>query len=138
MELDVDRSERLAAYLRQVGITGRPFERLLARPDLLLDPAPVLGWWWYGLTQENVRTPTALAANYLLAGNPAPDGFLELARWWPKLTEEKRVANEEMVVANWSARRLVDYWSEEYPEVTDWMFIALKKLYFTDAGVLYS
>jgi hypothetical protein len=33
-----------------------------------------VGWWWYGLTQENVRSPTALAANYLLAGNPAPAG----------------------------------------------------------------
>ena len=104
----------MAAYLRQVGITGKPFERLLARPALILDPGQVLGWWWHGLTQENVRTPTALAANYLL----------ELARWWPKVTEEKRLASEEKVVANWSARRLVDYWAEEYPEITDWTFVA--------------
>jgi len=135
---DVDRSEELAAHLRQVGIVGKPFKNLLARPELILDPAPVLGWWWYGLTQENVRSPTALAANYLLAGNPAPAGFVELARRWPKVTEEKRLAVEEMVLANWPAGRLVDYWSEEFPEVTARTFIALKELYVrsrtSDAG----
>ena len=41
-----------------------------------------------------------------------------------------------MVLANWSARRLVDYWSEEFPEVTARTIIALKELYFADAGVL--
>jgi hypothetical protein len=107
---------------------------------LILDPGPVLGWWWYGLTQENVRSPTALAANYLLAGNRAPAGFLELARWWRKVAEEQREAIEDMVLANWTAKRLVDYWSEEFPEVTARMFIALKELYVrsrtSDAGVL--
>jgi hypothetical protein len=56
---------------------------------------------------EESDGPNYQVANYLLAGNPAPAGFLELARWWPKMTEEKRLAIEEMVLANWSARRLV-------------------------------
>jgi len=71
-----------------------------------------------------------------------PAGFLELARWWPKVTEEKRLALEEMVPANWAAGRLVDYWSEEFPEVTDRTFIALKELDVrsrtSDAGELDS
>jgi len=109
---------------------------LLARPKLILDPAPVLGWWWYGLTQENVRSPTALAANYLLAGNPAPAGFVELARWWPKVKEERRLAIEKIVLAYWKARQLVDYWSEEFPGVTARTFIAFKELYLADEGLL--
>lgn len=133
---DVGRSDTLASYLKQVGIRGKAYERLLARPDLLLEPAPVLGWWWYGLTLERVHNPMALAANYLLAGNPAPAGFLALARWWPTLTEEKRLAMEEMILANWSASRMVDYWSEACTEVTAGTIVALKELYLTEVGVL--
>ena len=83
-----------------------------------------------------MRSPTVLAANYLLAGNPAPAGFVELARWWPKVTEEKRLAIEKMVLAFWKARQLADYWSEEFPEVTARTFIALKELYKADEGLL--
>ena len=137
-EQEDGRSEKLADYLQQAGIVGPAYKKLLERPALLLDPAPVLGWWWYALTQGNVRNPTALAANYLLAGNAAPTGFVELVRFWPRLTAEQRLATEEMIERNWGAQEMVYYWSEKYPEVTMLTFIALKELYFVDPGVLYS
>ncbi len=130
------RSGKLADYLQQAGIVGPAYNKLLERPALLLDPAPVLAWWWYALTQENVRNPTALAANYLLAGNTAPAGFVELVRFWPRLTAEQRLATEEMIQRNWGAQEMVGYWSEKYPEVTMRTFIAMKELYFVDPGVL--
>jgi hypothetical protein len=129
-------NKALSGYLRHMGVSGRVYEKLVARPDLILDPAPVLAWWWYSLAQEGIRQPVALAIRCLLCHDPAPVGYLGLVRMWPEVTQEHRLAMEEMVQRNWGAEQLARYWSEHYSECTPRVIIALKELYLTDPAIL--
>ena len=129
-------NKQLSGYLRRMGVIGRAYKTLVARHDLILDPAPVLAWWWYALTQEDIRQPAALAISCLKRHDPAPAGFLDLVRLWPKVTPKHRLAIEEMVQRNWEAEQLARHWSKSYPECTARMFIALKELYLADPAAL--
>jgi hypothetical protein len=119
-----------------MGVIGRAYESLVTRQDLILDPAQVLAWWWYALAQEGIRRPVGLAVKCLLLCDPAPDGFLSLVRFWPKVTQEHRLTIEEMVQRNWEAKQLAHNWSKSYADCTARTFIALKELYLANPAAL--
>jgi len=119
-----------------MGVSGRVYEKLVARPDLILDPAPVMAWWYYSLAQEGIRQPVALAIRCLQCRDPAPVGYLGLVRMWPEVTQEHRLDIEEMVQRNLGAEQMARYWSEYYSECTPRVIIALKELYLTDPAIL--
>jgi hypothetical protein len=129
-------NKALSGYLRHMGVSGRVYEKLVTRPDLILDPAPVLAWWWYSLAQDGIRQPVALAIRCLQCHDPAPVGYLGLVRMWPEVTPEHSLAMEEMIQRNRGAEEMARDWSEHYSECTPRVIIAMKELYLTDPAIL--
>ena len=123
------RGESLPALLARIGINGSAGQRLLAREELLADPAPVLAWWWYCLVQEDLQLPAALAYS-CLASNVSPrSNFLELARAWPRVSAGDRAKIEKMLLRYPGCEKLAARWSKSYPGLTAGAFVALMWLY---------
>ena len=108
----------------------------MARQDLVLDPAAVLGWWWYALVQQGIDSPAGLTISCLEGPTQVLEGFSGLAHFWPEVTPDHRQEIEGMVQRNWGAAELAHHWSESYPRCTALSFIALKELYLADFDVL--
>jgi hypothetical protein len=129
-------NKTLSGFLQSMGVVGRVYKKLVSRPDLILDPAPVLAWWYYSLAQEGIRQPAGLAIRCLQRQDPAPVGYLGLVRMWPEVTPEHRLAMEEMIQRNWGAEEMARYWSKHYSESTARTIIALKELYLANPAAL--
>ena len=121
--------ESLPALLTRMGVTGLAYRSLMEREDLLDDPSPVLAWWWYVLTQEEVQRPARVAVHALATHFPPRTNYLELARTWFQVTAGHRAQIEDSLQSCPSCQALADRWSPIYPELTPGAFVAFIGLY---------
>lgn len=121
--------ESLPALLSRMGVTGLAFRSLMERADLLDDPSPVLAWWWYALSQEEIQRPARVAAHALATHFPPRTNYLELARTWPRVTAGDRAQIEESLLVFPSCQALSARWSPIYPGLTPGAFVAYIGLY---------
>ena len=131
-----DSAETLSAWLSRIGFHGRIAGRLILREELLADPARVLAWWWFALTQEGVTRPVVVVALYLEIGQPPPPHYLALARTWPEVTAAHRIEIEAMLLDGYDCQLLAAAWSGRYPELTAGAFLAMMWLYASQATEL--
>jgi hypothetical protein len=108
----------LSALLRHMGVSSPAFRRLSARADLSADPARVLAWWWYCLTQDWATNRPGLLIRCLENGEEPPANFVALARVWPSVTLEDRLEMSDLRWRAWSAPQLAEYFTERYPQLT--------------------
>jgi hypothetical protein len=122
----------LAGLLRQMGITGLAYHRLVQREDLKDEPALVLAWWWYCRTREMVRNPAGMCILRLERNDLPPEGYMTLAAIWPQIPAEDRDEILSMLLGGWSSRQLAVYWSDVYPELTAETFEAMMELHLKE------
>ncbi len=121
--------ESLPALLTRMGVTGLAYRSLMEREDLLDDPSPVLAWWWYALTQEEIQRPARVVVHALATRYPPRTNYLELARTWPQVTAGHRAQIEESLQRYPSCQALADRWSPIYPGLNPGAFVAFIGLY---------
>jgi hypothetical protein len=121
--------ESLPALLTRMGVTGLAYRSLMERGDLLDDPSPLLAWWWYALTQEEIHRPARVAVHALATHCPPRTNYLELAQTWPQVTAGHRAQIEESLQSCPSCQALADRWSPIYPGLTPGAFVAFIGLY---------
>lgn len=121
--------ESLPALLTRMGVTGLAYRSLMERGDLLDDPSPLLAWWWYALTQEEIHRPARVAVHALATHCPPRTNYLELAQTWPQVTAGHRAQIEESLQRYPSCQALATRWSPIYPGLTPGAFVAFIGLY---------
>lgn len=121
--------ESLPALLSRMGVSGLAYRSLMEQEDLLADPSPVLAWWWYALTQEEVQRPARVAVHAIATHFPPRPNYLALARTWPQVTAGHRAQIEESLQGRPSCQALSGRWSPLYLGLTPGAFVAFIGLY---------
>ena len=121
--------ESLPALLSRMGVAGLAYRSLVEREDLMADPSPVLAWWWYALTQEEVQRPARVAVHAIATHFPPRPNYLALARTWPQVSAGHRAQIEESLQGRPSCQVLSGRWSPIYPGLTPGAFVAFIGLY---------
>jgi hypothetical protein len=126
---DSPEAEHLGRLLDRIGISPPAFDRLMARNDLLAEPAIVRGWWWHYLTLEWPTNRAGLLIKRLEKGERPPEAFFRLARAWPLVTAADKIEMEHMLWRGYSPNQLNRSFSELYPLLTAEVFYAFVTLY---------
>jgi len=127
-----EEAAHLAQLMRQMGISGRAFWRLVARHDLIERPELALAWWWYYRCQEGVRNPAGAAISRLDAHDRPPDGYLALAGLWPAMPADIREELASMVRYNWPAEQIAGRLQPDCPGLTAGAVRAYMALYLEE------
>jgi hypothetical protein len=124
-----DGPAELAKLLGHMGILSPALDTLLARDELLADPALARAWWWYVLTQNWSKNRPGLVIARLNERRDPPPAFLALARIWPTVAASDRLEMRDLLWRAWSPSQMAQYFAENYPQMTAAVFAAFQSLH---------
>ncbi len=119
----------LPAVLKRAGVQPPAYDRLVARDELLAEPARTLGWWWHLLTQRWVRNRAGMLIHHLEEGNRPPGPYFTLARLWPQIPAEIRQDMRRHQWRAWQPGQYARQYADRYPEFTAEVFAAFLAVY---------